>query len=840
VLEGLIGNTSRKFGCRTDPMIDGWRVTGWRATLGRLSTHPLFPPIFSVLVATMCVRGVFSLSKIFYFRDLALYHWPHHRWMRRELLLGHSPFWDPNPGGGYATVGDAALHVLFLPTLPLRLLPEIVGFNLIIALPFPVAAIGVYLFARRHASPWGSAIAAIAYSASGPILSSANCNNIAWCVAIIPFIFWAIDGLVRKPSARRFGLLALLFALELLAGEPATLLGTAVMATAYAAITAPDHGAAATQRFRSTLATIGAGISGLMLASMLAFPMFDTVQRSIRGEGLLMDTWSLHPMRLAEAVLPLVYGNYLGLQNEMTPWLFALNSRRDPFLPSLYVGAFALTLAVAGVVSAKRRVWAYFWCGTIGASLLCAFGSMTPVYPALQKLVPLLGNVRYPSKYAVLSMLPLAALVAIGWDGLTVAGARLLATRRVATVTAFLILAGVCAFAILASSGTGSAMLLSFAGVADDSNSGPTASWLSGSIQQRLPSAAIIIAATLLFAWLGGPEKKRASLVRAIAVAVFSIDLVLMNGGLNPTIDASLFDAPDWVAATRLNPTDRVHVAQNFIMTAGRDGSDGPPPPEYPPNVPPAAYLAVWNTTLCQYPSAWDVRQSLSLELTGLRPREYLTLLESFSRAERSEQFRFLRFTGTRYALLQKPPPPPFREIMPLPQIPPMALYELTESESRVRVMTSATVEPDTTRAVEALFNPFVLPTSRVVVGSETPAAGLAGDAADPGAIIIAESTTSVVVQASAPDTGGHLVLLDSFDPGWSATVDGESATVVRAWGVYRAVRLAPGVHTVEFHYVSKPFRIGLVVSLVTGLVLLVLAIRRPRAAAETNDGEAS
>jgi hypothetical protein len=219
VLEGLIGNTSRKFGCRTDPMIDGWRVTGWRATLGRLSTHPLFPPIFSVLVATMCVRGVFSLSKIFYFRDLALYHWPHHRWMRRELLLGHSPFWDPNPGGGYATVGDAALHVLFLPTLPLRLLPEIVGFNLIIALPFPVAAIGVYLFARRHASPWGSAIAAIAYSASGPILSSANCNNIAWCVAIIPFIFWAIDGLVRKPSARRFGLLALLFALG--GGNPA-------------------------------------------------------------------------------------------------------------------------------------------------------------------------------------------------------------------------------------------------------------------------------------------------------------------------------------------------------------------------------------------------------------------------------------------------------------------------------------------------------------------------------------------------------------------------------------------------------------------------------------------
>ena len=51
-------------------MIDGGEATGWSAAFGRLAAHPLVPPAFAMVVATLCVRGVFTLSKIFYFRDL--------------------------------------------------------------------------------------------------------------------------------------------------------------------------------------------------------------------------------------------------------------------------------------------------------------------------------------------------------------------------------------------------------------------------------------------------------------------------------------------------------------------------------------------------------------------------------------------------------------------------------------------------------------------------------------------------------------------------------------------------------------------------------------------------
>ena len=138
-------------------------------------------PALAALAALAAVHGVFTTSEIFYVRDLSGYFWPNHLWLRRMLLDGRSPFWDPNPGFGYATAGDAALHLFFLPTLPLRLLPPVLGFNLVVALPFPLAALGMFAFLRRRHSAPASSLAAALYAVSGTFITTANCNNLAWC-----------------------------------------------------------------------------------------------------------------------------------------------------------------------------------------------------------------------------------------------------------------------------------------------------------------------------------------------------------------------------------------------------------------------------------------------------------------------------------------------------------------------------------------------------------------------------------------------------------------------------------------------------------------------------------
>ena len=55
-------------------------------------------------------------------------------------------------------------------------------------------------------------------------------------------------------------------------------------------------------------------------------------------------------------------------------------------------------------------------------------------------------------------------------------------------------------------------------------------------------------------------------------------------------------------------------------------------------------------------------------------------------------------------------------------------------------------------------------------------------------------------VRAGLPQDG-YLALLDSYDPDWKVDVDGQPAPLMRANGLFRAVHLNPGDHTVTFRY---------------------------------------
>src|SRR5262249_61526028 len=168
--------------------------------------------------------------------DLAIYFWPKHRWLRDTILSGQWPWWDPYMASGQSAAADALLQMFFLPTLALRLLlPEVLGFNLWIGLPFPIAAAGMYLFARRQLSRQASALAAIVFAVSGPIVAISNFPNGSWSAAAMPWVLWAIDRVLRDPGGRAFVTLALSVAAQLFAGEPVSFCATMALAVAYAA-----------------------------------------------------------------------------------------------------------------------------------------------------------------------------------------------------------------------------------------------------------------------------------------------------------------------------------------------------------------------------------------------------------------------------------------------------------------------------------------------------------------------------------------------------------------------------------------------------------------------------
>jgi hypothetical protein len=84
------------------------------------------------------------------------------------------------------------------------------------------------------------------------------------------------------------------------------------------------------------------------------------------------------------------------------------------------------------------------------------------------------------------------------------------------------------------------------------------------------------------------------------------------------------------------------------------------------------------------------------------------------------------------------------------------------------------------------------------------------------------ETPERIEIEAEA-DRPTLVVLRDTFAPGWVARVDGSPAPVLRADGRHRAVPIGAGRHRVILSYRAPGLVAGFVLSVASGLVLLLL-----------------
>jgi hypothetical protein len=108
-----------------------------------------------------------------------------------------------------------------------------------------------------------------------------------------------------------------------------------------------------------------------------------------------------------------------------------------------------------------------------------------------------------------------------------------------------------------------------------------------------------------------------------------------------------------------------------------------------------------------------------------------------------------------------------------------------------------------------------------VLETAQAPASTAAGPATP--ARVVSRTDTEVVVEADAR-AAGHLVLLDTYYPGWRAEVDGREAPILAANAAFRAVALEPGRHRVRFTYAPGSVRAGVAISLAALVALLIAA----------------
>jgi len=796
---GARGGGPRSRGGRAARLVTGQRrrAWAWPALVAALSIVP--------------IAGVFTVSRIFYVRDLALFFRSRHVWLRHVVFSGQLPFWDPYMGAGQSAVADALNQLLMPVTLAIRLLPpDVVAFNLWVALPLPIAALGTFCFLRRSHGPAGSALGAIVFALGGPMVSTLNFPNLSWCVAFLPWILWTTDRVLDRPAWRRSIALAILVALQALSGEPVTFAASLAVTVAYVA----------SRRPAAVGIIAGALVAGVLLAAVQLVPLVLAGVRAHRAALQTPDFWSLHPLMLYETVAPHLFGNYYDAFFVSLPWMRALNSGREPFYFSLYVGPLAVVIASAGLVARPRSSW--FWALVGVAAVVAAAGGYTPLYPFARRIFPPLAYFRFPVKYAVIASFALAALVAEGWAAIE-RGAReyrseLVPLARVVVVAAVLALVAVVAALALPGAAWAAVHALALRAHLQDPAAG--ADWLLRTAPPLVARAAALFLIGAALLWLLCVRPSR--LAAIVLFAAVAADLAITNREINLTTEASKVAAPSWYRA--LASSQRVYIGGYFRGFMNTRDVDATREWQVPAEQTAVEGRQELNAELPLAASGWRVREALSYDLPVLWPSAYESVVRLFERAPAAERRAFLRRAGVRWCVL----PAPLPGAAVIADVPHWSMRVYDCDPGAARVIVAGRVEaggpPEWQRA--ALFDP-ALPDD--LVRLDAPSGTVTGASAASGtARLIKDDVNEVQVEADLR-TGGFVVLRDSFDPDWTAGVDGRPAAMLRANGLFRAVFVPDGRHVVRFRYRPRELTAGLTITMITALMLTALAVRSRR-----------
>lgn len=384
--------------------------------------------IYAILTAAFFHQPL--TTRTFFFRDLYKFFYPKKVLLSSALHSGTFPLWDPFTNGGQpylATPTTAALHpsnVLY------AVLPMIVAFNVIPVLHVFFCAVTAYWLGRVVGLSRAAAfVVGIAYAFAGVTLSGANLS--AWLLAL-PWIPLTI-GLTHRALRDRRSIVPAAFAaaMPLYAGM-AELTGVLfVLLLLWIATTRFD----VSRRRRAAIAAIViAGAIGLALVVLL--PATSVIAQSSRGNGKRsyesFTSWSVHPRRLPELIVPQFFGptNTLGNEYWGRPW----ESGGFPYVLSIYFGVPLLLLAAFGAtgrldqVDAPRRALAI----VAVLAVLLSLGRHLPGFPLIYDYVPLVTIFRFPVKVMVLALLPLALLAGCGVERVTSKRATLAALAMLA------------------------------------------------------------------------------------------------------------------------------------------------------------------------------------------------------------------------------------------------------------------------------------------------------------------------------------------------------------------------------------------------------------------------
>jgi hypothetical protein len=628
-------------------------------------------------------------------------------------------------------------------------------------------------------------VSALAFSLGGYLVARSGFLSMNAAAAWLPWVLWAVErargpslnpnltsGRPEQPRRAQAAIpaLAIVLCLQWLAGHAQLSWYTLLLAGAWSICRG-----AQSRGWRGGLAAAGwftaaAGLGGLLAAAQL-LPTLEYLLQSARSGGVtegLAFTYSLWPWRLLGLLAPDLFGH----PARGDYWGYA-NYWED----ALYLGTLPLLLALGAVITpgARRPGMCWFLTAAGCLSLLLALGDRLPLFPFLFRHVPTFELFQAPTRWSLILVAALCLLAGMGADRWGPPGPRATYWLRLGTV------------------GAGTVVL---------------AAWLAPRLLPGLePTLAPAVSrAGALLALSGVLALTRPAAPRlgwdAAALTMVLVDLALAGWHLNPSQPIGL------------------QRGQSDLAAQVSDGHRLYMPPELEQSL---KFERHFRFDSFQPGHEWiQVRES------GL---PNTTVLDGLSSANNFDPLLSRRYEKFLEAM-QSADPARRALLLDLMDVG----WEAVSDAGGVRFQP----RPGAARA-------RLVPAAQWVQGAES---ALLGDDHDPSQVVLLEgapdaegSTTGGTGQIGVVDSsdpgrlelrvlapeGGWAVLQDSWYPGWRAAVDGEPLPIYPADGLFRAVWVPAGEHSVVFTYVPASALVGLVLTTAAwlGMAAVLWRVRR-------------
>ena len=707
---------------------------------------------------------------------------PQHEFVHQQVLRGHFPFWNPYLDCGIPNLGSIQGALLFPINLLLMPLDPFYASGLAAFLKLFLAGLFTMLYLRLlgvcHAAAF---LSGLVFSLCGFMivwLGHPHVNCAMWFPLLLYFIeksFQPAPGqaanLFSGSNLRIWAGFAVTYALMLLGGHPPTAIHITIWVGIYFLFRLMEH--RREQPVRRMELFLGSLAIGFFLAAPQMLPYLEYYRHSSAGvASTVLQRWSiwLTPNTSVFFLLPHLSGSPAEGFEDMAK-ILGLGELPNFNERTGYIGILPLLFAVWSVVFRRCKFTLFYLFVTI-ASLLVIYG--VPPLPAMVRLSPVLCDI-CQTRLLLFVGFGLAVLAGLGWDTFS----RMNGRREVLWVAAgFWVAVGVG--------------MLWLWGVI-----GPRFPELDQShraflLRQFLVLAGGLVATGVAVLW---PVRRSPWVPTVACLGWTAIDLLWFGMGYNPAI-----------------PRDRYYPGTPAIEWLEKDHSI-------------FRVLGGGTTFVPNTAEVFGLSDARGCDFMAVRRYEELITGDSgdfFFYAFARYLPNTLPLLDVKYLLLSRPValnPQQFELVYSNG----MALYRYKACGERALVVFAHQVRDPASILDEVRSGKF--DPKQVVLLEEEPGIGADKESK----ITMTETNVSARVTSYEPDEvrveallprPGFLLLLDTYFPGWTASVNGQTTRIYRADYNFRAVSLPAGKSTIRFSYRPKSLRLGLALSTMSLLAL--------------------